>query len=228
MAPSIEIVTVTIIPWPLFQSFVDGLPNIGGKLFGYIPSTSTPKATFADPYLLVPNPWPVLMDDQGAATVYLNGLYDLRLFDAEDVLLWSVDAYQFASGAPPPTPGEKIMGSTDATVNALPGEGVIPVPGLVPTGYRCEGVTFTITTGFGTSNGLTGLLLGDAVANDRWGRLTTLTTGQTGGQVHFRSDVTPVEPIPYVLLVAAEGGLFDATGALHVTAYWSALPPDTP
>lgn len=120
------------------------------------------------------------------------------------------------------------MGSTDADVVPAPGTGVISVPGLVPAGYRCEGITWTITTGFGTSQGLTGLLVGDGVANDRWARITNLATGQTSGQVHFRSDVTPVEPIPYVILVAAEGGLFDATGALHVTAYWSTLPADVP
>jgi hypothetical protein len=228
VAPSTDITVVTIIPWPLFQSFVDGLPNIGGKLYGYVPSTSTPKVTYADPWLTVPNAQPVVMDDQGSATVYLRGLYDLRLYDAEDVLLWSVDAYSFVSSAPPPDPGEKIVGSADIDVTPSPGTGVISIPSLVPAGFRCEGLTWTITTAFGTSGGLTGILLGDAIANDRWAHITDLSAGQSGGQVSFRSDTTPVEPIPYVILASALGGNYDAVGGLHVTAYFSALPADVP
>lgn len=228
VAPVVTPTTIVIVPWPLFQSFVDGVPNIGGTLYGYVPGTSTPKATFSDPWLVVPNPWPVTMNDQGAATVHLSGLYDLRLFDAEDTLLWQVDSYQFATGAPPPAPGEKIVGSTSTTVNAANGQGVISVPGLVPAGYRCEGVTFTLTANWGSSQGLTGIFIGDGIANDRFAHITTLTAGTTGGQVNFHSDVTPVEPIPYTILLAANGGLFDSNGSIHITAYWSTLPADVP
>ena len=199
-------------------------------MYSYAANTTTPKSTKADPFGLVDNPNPLILNDQGAAEAWLNDFYNLRLYTPDDVLVWAVDNYKWEQAAPPPDPGDKIMGSTSATVLASSGAGtgLLSIPGLVPPGYRCEGLTWTMTTGFGTSNGLTGILLGDGVANDRWGRLTTLTTGQTGGQVHFRSDTTPVEPIPYVILVAAEGGHFDATGALHVTAYWSVLPADTP
>ena len=120
------------------------------------------------------------------------------------------------------------MGSTDGDFTASAGQGVISVPGLIPPGYRCEGVTFTLTSNWGTSQGLTGLLIGDGIANDRFGRITTLTAGTQGGQVNFRSDVTPIEPIPYVILIASEGGLFDSNGSVHITAYWSTLPADVP
>jgi hypothetical protein len=221
--------TVTLIfPFPHFQAVKDGRPLIGGKLYTFEPSSSTPKSSFIDPYYITSNTNPTILDDQGAATVFLQDFYDLRLTDADDVLIWTISNYTWESGATPPAPGDKIMGSTDATVTPSPGTGVIAIPSLVPTGYRCEGLTWSIVTGMGTSGGLTGILLGDAVANDRWGRLTDLTAGQSGGQVQFRSDTTPVEPIPYVILAAAEGGVFDAVGALHVTAYWSALPADTP
>lgn len=118
------------------------------------------------------------------------------------------------------------MGSTDTTVNAN-GQGVISVPGLVSPGYRCEGLTWTISTSFGSSNGLTEILLGDGVANDRWAKITNLTAGQTGGQINFRSDTVPIEPIPYVILASAIGGNFDFVGTLHVRAYWSTLPADS-
>lgn len=119
------------------------------------------------------------------------------------------------------------MGSADADVTPSPGTGVISIPSLVPPGFRCEGLTWSITTTFGTSGGLAGILLGDAIANDRWAHITDLSAGQTGGQVSFRSDTTPVEPIPYVILASALGGNYDAVGGLHVRAYWSTLPADT-
>lgn len=229
MAPVVTPQVIELYIWNHFQALEDGRPAIGAKLYTYAAGpTSTPKTAYSDPWLLVPQTNPIVLNDQGAADIYLSGSYNLRLYNAEDVLLWSVDSFEFPSSAPPPSPGDKIMGSTDADVTPSPGTGVISIPGLVSPGFRCEGLTWTITAGFGTSNGLTGLLVGDAVANDRWGRITTLTTGETGGQVNFRSDTVPVEPIPYVILVAAEGGLFDATGAIHITAYWSALAADVP
>lgn len=228
MAPSVEISVLQIFVWPVFQAVLDGRPLIGGKLYSYLAGTTTPKSTKADPFGLVDNPNPLYLDDQGKATAYLPTFMHLRLFTPDDVLIWEIDNYQWESISPPPDPGEKIMGSSDGTFLASPGAGVIAAPGLVPTGYRCEGITWTITTGFGTSNGLSALLLGDGVANDRFARLTTLTTGTSGGQVNFHSDVTPIEPIPYVILIASEGGLFDSSGSIHITAYWSTLPADVP
>jgi len=228
MAPTVDTDVIEIYIWNHFTAVKNGQPLISGQLFPYAANTSTPKAAYQDPYLLVAHANPIVLNDQGSADIWLDGYYHLVLEDADGVRIWDVPSFQFASSAPPPDPGEKIMGSTDATVTPAPGTGVISIPSLVPPGYRCEGLTWSLVVGFGTSGGLTGILLGDNVANDRWGRLTDLTAGQSGGQVQFRSDTTPVEPIPYVILAAAEGGLFDATGTLHVTAYWSALPADVP
>lgn len=228
MAPSVETDLVELYIWNHFTALKAGQPLIGGQLFTYAAETTTPKAAFQDPYLLVPHTNPIVLNDQGSADIYLDGYYHLRLLDADDVLVWDVPRFRFESSAPPPDPGDKIMGSTDTDVVSAPGQGVIAVPGLVPTGYRCEGVTYTLTSNWGTSQGLTVLLIGDNVANDRWSRETTLTAGTTGGQVNFRSDVTPVEPIPYTILIASEGGLFDSNGSLHITAYWSSLPADVP
>jgi hypothetical protein len=102
MAPVVAPTIVTIIPWPHFQAFEDAQAAIGAQLYSYVPATSTPKATFVDPGYVTPNTWPVVLNDQGAATVYLQGTTDLRLVDAEGVLLWSVDAYEWDSGFTPP------------------------------------------------------------------------------------------------------------------------------
>lgn len=220
---------VTIFPWEMFTAYgVDGLPLAGGRLWTFVAETTTPKASFADRFFVTPNANPVVLNADGQAVVWLDGFYHLRLEDADGVLLWDVPSYTFATGVPPMPPGSLITGSTDATVSASPGAPVLTVPGLVPLGYRCLGLTWTITETFGVSNGLIGLALGDATLLDRWGQLTTLDAGQTGGQLGFHDASAPMADLPYVVLVSALGGPFDATGDLHLTAHWQALPADAP
>ena len=227
MAPALTSV-VTIVQFPRFQAFVDGVPMIGARLYSYAPLTSTPKATYGDPGYVSPNPNPVIMDDQGGAYVWLQGTYHLRLHDVDDVLVWEVDEYSFPADTDV-GPGGIIIGSTEGTVSASPGAGVVTMPTMAPAGYRVLGVTSTITTAFGTSNGLTALVLGDAFLMDRWGGPTSLAVGQKTNQLQFHAGDQPISaPSSYTLLVAAIGGTFDATGALHATCYWESLPIDEP
>ena len=224
IAPSV----VEIVQFPRFQAFVDGVPMIGARLYSYAPLTSTPKATYSDVGLITPNTNPTIMDDQGGAYVYLSGFYHLRLHDADDVLVWEVDEYAFPIEADV-GPGGIIVGSNDTTVSTSPGTGVISVPALAPPGYRVKGITSTITTAFGTSNGLTSILLGDYVVNDRWGGPASLALGEKTNQLQFRSSDQPIAaPTGYVLLISAISGTFDAVGQLHVTAYYESLPTDEP
>lgn len=119
------------------------------------------------------------------------------------------------------------MGSSDATVSTVGGEAVISVPGLAAAGYRVKGTTWTITEEFGTSNGLTGFLIGDALLNDRWAAISTLTAGTTGGQLAFHAGDEPITaPSGYVVLLSALSGTFDTNGTIHVTLYWESLPAD--
>jgi hypothetical protein len=223
-----ETAVVTIVQFPRFQAFVDGVPMIGAKLYAYAPLTSTPKATYADPGFVTPNPNPTVMDDQGGAYIWLFGTYHLRLHDADDVLVWEVDEYAFPAEADV-GPGGILVGSTDTTVSAVPGAAVLSVPGLVPAGYRVLGLTSTLTTAWGTSNGLTGLLFGDSLLNDRWGGPDSLALGTKTNQRQFHAGDQPIAtPGGYVVLISALGGLMDATGTLHLTAYWESLPDDTP
>lgn len=78
----------------LIQRFFDanGNPLAGGKLYSYVAGTSTLKSTYAGPNLSSTNPNPVILDDSGEANVWLNGSYKFELYDANDVLQWSVDS----------------------------------------------------------------------------------------------------------------------------------------
>lgn len=226
MAPTVEPTVIVIVPWPRFQAFIDSEAAIGAKLYSYVPETSTPKATFVDPGLITPNPNPTILDDQGSAYIWLNGLYRLRLTDADGVVLFEVDNYGWPAPISP-GPGELIMGSTDATLTPTPGAAQIIFPDMAPAGYRVVGVSWTVTADFGTSQGLTVIALGDAVASDRWARITTLTAGTTGGQLgHAAGDQPIAAPSAYTLLAQAEGGFFDATGSLHCTVFWETIPAD--
>ena len=153
------------------------MPAIGAKLYSYAPNTSTPKSTFGDPFFVTPNTNPVVLNDQGEALVYLDGHYDLRLFDEDDVLIWQVNNFTFSSGVTP-SPGLVQVGSAQATIDAIDGAAVLTATGLAPAGYRLLGCTTEVTEDFGTSHGLTGLLMGDAVVLDRWGDQPTLTVGR--------------------------------------------------
>lgn len=218
---------VTILPWPLLQIVIDGLPAIGAQVWTYDANTTTPKAAYHDPGLLTPHTNPIILDGQGTAIVYLNGAYHLRFHDELGELFFELDNFSFASGLAP-SPDGFTRGSTDATISAVPGSALLTITGLAPLGYRVTGVTSTITADFGTSNGLTALLLGDGFLNDRWGRQPVLTTGAKTGQADFRSDTQPIAYVAYQLLVSTEGGFMDASGAIHVTIYWESLSADLP
>lgn len=224
MAPTIdaELVVLEIYPWPLFQAVLNGRPLIGGKLFTYAPSTSTFKASFQDPFLTTPNEVPVTLSDQGSATVYLDGNYDLRLFDPDDVLIWSVSNYSFSTGVTP-VPGLVQWGASEVTLDAVDGASVLTATGLAPVGYRLLGLTTRVLEDFGTSHGLTAIALGDSVVLDRYGVQATLTVGALSAEQDWHSDTQLLTAQPYALLVAARGGTFDGSGQLRARLVWQTL-----
>lgn len=82
----------TLMPNPAIQFFgANGLPLSGGKLYTYQPGTVTPKSTFTDSTGSVANTNPVILDSAGRAKVWLDGSYNMKLFDTSDILQWSVD-----------------------------------------------------------------------------------------------------------------------------------------
>ena len=209
--------------WPLFTAYdTDGHPLVGGKLYTYDANTSVPKATYGDPFCIAANTNPVVLSADGNALVYLDGFYRLILTDAEDVQRWEIDNYEYPSSADPP-PSGVAEGYTDGTVSAVAGSGVLTVSSLVPLGYRCTGVIIQITTAFGASNGLTGFMIGDSTACDRWGVVTNLAAGTETGQRDFRAGDEPVAATAYTVLLSAVGGTFDTVGACNVRAFWRSL-----
>jgi len=91
-------------PIPKVQFFTaDGEPLVGGKLFTYAAGTTVPLATYTDSTGNTANANPVILDSRGEANVWLGpSRYKWVLYDADDVLIWSVDGIgtSFAFQAP--------------------------------------------------------------------------------------------------------------------------------
>jgi hypothetical protein len=72
------------------QQFLDsnGDPLVGGKVYHYIPSTSTLKDTWQDQAQTILNTNPIILDSNGQAVIWGDGAYRQLLTDAADVVIW--------------------------------------------------------------------------------------------------------------------------------------------
>ena len=69
-------------------SDANGKPYSGGKVYHYIPSTSTPKDTWQDQAGLILNTNPVVLDTLGEATIFADGVYRQVLTDSLGNQIW--------------------------------------------------------------------------------------------------------------------------------------------
>lgn len=76
-----------------FQCFgLDGKPLAGGKVYTYSAGTTTSKATYTTMAGDVPNPNPVILDQNGKAKIFLgDGSYRLQIKDSNDALIDDID-----------------------------------------------------------------------------------------------------------------------------------------
>jgi hypothetical protein len=72
------------------QTFLDanGNPLSGGKVFFYIPSTTTKKNTYKNSGQSVLNTNPVILDGAGRAIIYGSGVYRQQVLDSLNNLVW--------------------------------------------------------------------------------------------------------------------------------------------
>lgn len=81
-------------PAPKLQFFsANGDPLVGGKLYSYQAGTTTPLNTYTSQTGGSANTNPIILDARGEANVWLtaNIAYKLKLTDANDVEVWTVD-----------------------------------------------------------------------------------------------------------------------------------------
>lgn len=79
----------TLLPSAELQ-FCDsnGKPLAGGKVYFYIPNTTTPKNTWQDPQQTILNPNPVVLDAAGRAIIWGAGTYRQQVYDQFGNLIW--------------------------------------------------------------------------------------------------------------------------------------------
>lgn len=80
-------------PAPVFMDLLGLQPLAGGQLAFYDLGTTTPKGTWSDPGLTVPNTNPVQLDSAGRSDVniWLDGGYSVRLLDSLGATVWTRD-----------------------------------------------------------------------------------------------------------------------------------------
>src|ERR1700733_2346190 len=119
-----------------------GLPLSGGYVYTYVPGTTTPKTTWQDSGLSVPNTDPIRLDANGQARIWGSGLYREVVQDANANLVW--DAVTSASGC--------LEGPGNATIGYVPLWGA--VNGCQLTGGLPVGTTGANTIVETQANGL--------------------------------------------------------------------------
>jgi len=194
------------------QRFVDnnGAALVGGKVYFYIPSTTTPKNTYQDRAQTILNTNPVILDSRGEAVIWGAGAYRQILKDSLDNTIWDQETY----GVDPDLYLQKAQNLADLT-SASAARGnlgldglVVPVgamvcwPGaVIPSNYLvCDGAAVSRTTyaslfsvvgtTFGAGDGSTTFNLPDARGRALFGkdnmggsaanRITNAISGITG------------------------------------------------
>ena len=118
----------------------NGQPLAGGSVSFYIPSTTTYKTTWQDPSATIPNSNPVILDANGSAIIYGNGVYREVVTDVFGNLIWdqlTADTSQGTTsyswgGTSTGTPNNQIVGA--ATFSYTSGQIVGFKPSATNTG----------------------------------------------------------------------------------------------
>lgn len=138
------------------------------------------------------------------------GTRDVRLFDNSIATLQKIHLGTLL----------QVRTTTTPATNAA---SQLALSGLIQAGDRIFGVTIKLTTGLGTSSGLTAIRIGDPTTTDRWGTLSTLTVNTETSQADFGLADLPIYSSNTNVVISAVGGTFDGTGAIEVTAHYMRL-----
>ncbi len=120
----------------------------------------------------------------------------------------------------------RLLQTPMATLRATDfnGQGVMTWANALPAGARIWGVTIKILDTFGTSNGLTGLLVGDALIPDRWSNAPLALIQDTeSDQGDFTDESLMIMATAGDVTITATDGLFDAVGRIEVAVHTSIL-----
>lgn len=119
----------------------DGTANAGGKVYtcdaGTVcgPSTSDPKTTWQDSGKVSAETNPVILDSNGKANIYADGLYKFQIYDSDDVLIETIDNVSYV------IPGTVVL--TQATLTPS-----LQTIFISDDTYYCNAQSGAVTTDF--------------------------------------------------------------------------------
>jgi hypothetical protein len=202
----------------------DGFPLSGGKIYSYASGTTTPKPVYADAELTQPLTQPLVLDASGEALFYYDGsAYALELRDQDDVPQWVIDPVIGGFGG---STGIVGLGIGSNTVLISPTASTAQASGLVfPPNVLAMAVTVTVSSTFGTSQGLGTIGVGFEGQPDAWGVLETLTATTASDAGYFLAYGSVPQPESGVVTLTAYGGTFDGAGAVYVTGHFFHFSP---
>ena len=175
------------LPLPRFVGYDErGIPLAGGRLYCLSAGSATPATTYADAAMTTPHAFPVVLDADGSASIYLapGTGYKLILRNASDAVQWVQDNLLI------PVPADAVT-PPDVPVGALMAWGAA----AAPTGYLlCDGSAVSratyaalfavVSTLWGVGDGSTTFNLPDLRQRFPLGKATAgtgATLGSTGG-----------------------------------------------
>lgn len=96
--------TASILP-PGYTQYLDsnGKPLSAGKVYNYVPNTTTLKTTWQDAAETIPNANPVILDAGGRAKILGDGSYRQIVKDRNNVTIWDAVTSSTGSGSSAPT-----------------------------------------------------------------------------------------------------------------------------
>ena len=151
------------------QQYLDanGAPLAGGKVYYYIPYTTTAKNTWQDINLTILNTNPIILDSAGECIAWGSGAYRQQVYDVNDNLIWDQYTYGISPAGSNFISQEEVQTATQgqvvftlSTITYVPGINSLVV--FVNGSKQVTGTNYTETAG-NTVTFVTGLNAGDVV-----------------------------------------------------------------
>ena len=228
--------TVSVLPNAETQ-FLDGngAPYAAGKVYFYVPGTTTPKATWVDTNATTLNSNPVVLDSAGRALIYGSGQYREVLQDQFGNIIWDQLTWApnpstnttFANGTLAGNSSGAIGGLNAITVGSglslvgstLSAAGVYPVT-VVDTTNQTVGSSFNNTQRLATGSITYTLPLANTLPNGFSLRIYALTGNVT--VTPYSTDTIQGQTVGQSLFVAQGSVIFLTTNA---AGNWYYSPP---
>lgn len=162
------------------QTFTDrnGAPLVGGKVYTYLPGTTTDVTTYSDSALTVPNTDPVVLNASGQAAIWATGKIREVVYDQFGNLIWDAVSLAPVGGGSSASFVNVTASGTMAVGGAMTVGGNGTVNGSLTVGGNIAGGGGLSLTA-GISGATTGAFSGLVSSN---GSGSSLFTGWTSGQ----------------------------------------------